>query len=414
MALNASTTSGVAHMAATAGKRSFESSEPIASQDAERLQAQKVQADGPATSSIAHELNNVLTVVMGNAERIALRATPEIRALAESVVNGGARAAQLTQQLLTSQRRQSAALLPLDPNVALDGMEPMLRRVVGDGTALRFALAARRPVQVDRSQLESAILALAINAADAMPRAARQFTISTDDVQIGGGASTMRAGWYVRITVSDNGTGVPADVAARAFEPFSTTKGRGKGTGLGLSMVLAFAQRSGGHAQLNSELGAGTTVSLFLPQAEVGAAVSAEPAVQSRGETVVLVEGDPMIRDLVTTQLESLGYTVAAFADGDAALAATPHGRDVDVLVTAFVLPGSMNGREIAGRFAATHPNLRVLFASGLAREAIESQGVLPPGARLLRKPFHRTDLAATLREVLAGAPYRAAAMGAL
>jgi nitrogen-specific signal transduction histidine kinase/ActR/RegA family two-component response regulator len=378
-----------------------------AADDAQRLQAHKAEALAELTLGIAHELNNVLTVILGNAERIALRGTPETRALTDSVVNGGMRAAELTRQLLALNRRHHDEAKPLDSGAVLNGIETMLRRVVGDEVAVRFDLGARRYVLADRGQLESAILSLATNAADSMRRGGGELTIATDDVRIAdpAPASTLRPGWYVRFAITDNGVGMAPDVIARAFEPFFTTKGRAKNSGLGLSTVQAFVKRSGGHVQLDSEPGVGTTVSLYLPNA--GGEEASEPT-PARGKSIVLVEDEPMIRDLVSAQLEALGHRVQTFDDAASAIAALPAGRDFDVLLTDVSLPG-MNGRALADRLAETRPNLRVLFASGNAAAAIIAEFALPPCAKILRKPFGKADLETCLDEAMAAAPYRTA-----
>ncbi len=387
-------------------------------------QAHRMDAVGQLAGGIAHDFNNLLTVILGTSEsmREMLPARNQrLREMTDIVISAADRGADLTRRLLAFSRRQTLDPEVIDPSDAIRSSESILRRTMGEDVTIRLSLSPTvSRVHVDRSQLESALLNLAVNARDAMPHGGTLSLEADDSVvdatnaaQYGG----LKPGAYVRISVGDTGTGMPPEVAARAFEPFFTTKGPGKGTGLGLSMVYGFVTQSGGTVRIFSEPGRGTRVTMFLPLASPALArdakapegpVTAGPGqITANGVTarVLVVEDEPNVRDLVLMQLTALGYTADAVEDAATALAAIRLA-DYDVLLTDVILPGGMNGRELADVMTDTHPDLRVMFTSGFSQQAIEIQGMLMPGATLLHKPFRKVELGRKLREVTEGEPY--------
>jgi CheY-like chemotaxis protein len=287
-----------------------------------------------------------------------------------------------------------------------------LRRSLGEAIEIRTKLADDLwPVMADPSQVESAVLNLAVNAHDAMPKGGLLVIETANAVLDDAYAARNRfvkPGSYVMLAITDNGTGMSPDIVARAFEPFFTTKEVGKGTGLGLSMVYGFAQQSGGHARIYSELGHGTTVRLYLPRAEAPAAPppAKEPPVRSAGsETILVVEDDDMVRHTVAIQLGSLGYRVIEAADGPQALAKLAEAERVDLLFTDMVMPRGMNGRQLAEAARRLIPGLRVLFTSGYEREILDPPGHAEGAPDLLRKPYQMAELARMVRKILDAAP---------
>lgn len=388
-----------------------------ASEAVDRLhQAQKLEAVGKLTGGVAHDFNNLLTVIVGNAELLAAAAGSETeQALAEAVVQAAERGADLVRSLLSFARRQPLQPRLLAPPDVLAELTRMLARTLPAYVLLRLLTPAGLwPVEADPSQLQTALLNLALNACDAMPGGG-QLMIEMSNVRLdaayAGDNPGARAGDYLRIALSDTGAGMPPEVRDRAFDPFFTTKPAGKGSGLGLSMVHGFASQSGGHVKIYSELGEGTTVSLYLPrslQDGTGSAPYLAPAVampMGHGEHVVVAEDDPALRGHVQRLVESLGYRVTAAADGDAALLAIRAAGDVALLFTDMVMPGELNGRLLAERACAEWPELRVLFTSGYTENSIVHHGRLDPGLHLLSKPYRRQDLALKLHQVLTGPP---------
>jgi CheY-like chemotaxis protein len=306
----------------------------------------------------------------------------------------------------------------------VDALRPLLQRVLGESVALHCRLPATPVLAVaDRAQVESALVNLALNARDAMPGGGT-FTVAVDAdtfaVATGAGAETTPRA-CARMRVSDTGIGMSAAVKERAFEPFFTTKEVGKGTGLGLSMVFGFAKQSGGHAELESAPRRGTTVTIMLPLAEAEASDEASPETPAVPEmpaaqeataalevpsaagpaTILVVEDDPLVRAQVALSIRSLGYQVIEVADGPAALQEIESERRIDLLFTDIVMPGGMNGRELAAKACATRAGLRVLFTSGYSDNVFIRDGRRETGPRLLGKPYRRPDLARMLREVL-------------
>ncbi|MFZ5790852.1 MAG: PAS domain S-box protein [Pseudomonadota bacterium] len=378
----------------------------------ERLrQSQRLEAIGQLTGGVAHDFNNLLTVILGNAELLTERLTdqPRLKALAQTSLAAAERGAELTNRLLAFSRRQALEPRIVDVTRLLDTMEELLRRTLGEHIDVVFAHDADLPpATVDPTQLETAILNLALNARDAMPDGGR-LTIEMANVHIDEARASrldeLSPGDYVMIAVSDTGTGMPPAVRERAFEPFFTTKGVGKGSGLGLSMVYGFMKQSGGHVSIYSEPGHGTCVKLFLPRS--GEADRAEPVARAttlRGtETVLVVEDDDLVRAHVERQLTELGYRVFAVADGQQALETLRSDAAFDLLFTDMVMPGGMNGKQLADEAWRLRPGLKVLFTSGYTESTIIHRGRLDPGIQLLNKPYRLQDLATKIRLVLSG-----------
>jgi PAS domain S-box-containing protein len=378
----------------------------------ERLhQAQRLEAIGQLTGGIAHDFNNLLTVILGNAELLGerLAADERSRRLAEMTASAAHRGAELTSRLLTFARRQTLHPKAVDVNRLIAGMDGLLRRALGEQVEIEIVRGGGLwAATADPAQLESAILNLCINARDAMPGGGR-LSIETANVHLDdsyvAGQTDVAAGQYVMIAVADTGTGMAADVLAQAFEPFYTTKGPGKGSGLGLSVVYGFVKQSGGHVKIYSELGEGTTVKIYLPRSSAQAGVQADagrPTPEHGGqERILVVEDDDLVRSHVTQQVQALGYSVVAAANGPEAIAILRTEQPFDLLFTDVVMPGGMNGRQVADEARRLRPGLRVLFTSGYTENAIVHHGRLDRGVHLINKPYRRQDLARKLRLVL-------------
>ncbi len=375
-------------------------------------QAQKLEAVGQLTGGIAHDFNNLLTIIIGNLDMLDdhLGDDPPARNFAQSALKATFRGAELTQQLLAFSRKQTLAPKLTDANGLVSSMTELMRRSLAENIEIETVLAGGIwKAVVDRGQLENALLNLAINARDAMPEGGK-LTLKTanrhldaDDPDTPAEAAT---GPYVVISVSDTGTGMTPEVIEHVFEPFFTTKGVGEGSGLGLSMVYGFIKQSGGHIAIHSEVGRGTTVALYLPKAaaldEGEAAAERKPKALPRGEeTVLVVEDDPDVRAFVTNALAGLGYDVLEADDGPSVLSLLDDLPDIDLLVSDVVLPGGMNGLQIAEAIRRLRPRIKVLFTSGYAQSAIVHHGQLDEGVELLAKPFTREALARRVREVL-------------
>lgn len=376
-------------------------------------QSQKMQAVGRLAGGLAHDFNNLLMVIQGHTE--LLRQTigsggPHYRHI-EQIQKAAERAASLTQQLLAYSRRQLIAPTILDLNFIVAEMGKMLPSLVGEDVELVTSThALRGQVKADRSQLEQVILNLAINARDAMPNGGK-LTIETSNVVLDEAYASrhrgVQPGPYVRLTVSDTGCGMDAETQSHIFEPFFTTKEKGKGTGLGLATVLGVVEQSGGHIWVYSELGQGTTFKVYLLQ--VGEMIQAPKVSDPLSElhngsgTVLLVEDDESVRELVGDSLRKSGYTVLEAKNGTQALELSEnHSSRMPLLITDMVMPG-MNGRELAQRLWVRHPHLKVLFMSGYTDSAM--LGILEVGTAFLQKPFSAQDLASKLRELLEGKP---------
>jgi PAS domain S-box-containing protein len=375
------------------------------------VQAQKMEAVGQLSGGIAHDFNNLLTVVIGNAESLstALKARPDLKQLADMIAAAGERGAELTRRLLAFSRRQVLQPVKINANQLIDSMQRILRRTLSEDIEIRMSLADELwPAFADPTQLESAILNLAINARDAMPDGGG-LTVSTANITLDEPYRDrhleVKPGNYVLIAVTDTGHGMAADVVERAFEPFFTTKEVGKGSGLGLSMVYGFIKQSNGHVTIYSEPGLGTTVRLYLPATSVVVerVVLPRPGddVRAGREAVLIAEDDPFVRAYVVASLEELGYRTVAADDGREALKRLKDGLEVDILFTDIVMPGGMNGWELAEQAQKVRSGLKVLFTSGYALESLVARGRIQPDVAILNKPYRKADLARLLRDVL-------------
>ncbi|MBK5517975.1 PAS domain S-box protein [Pseudomonas sp. TH10] len=376
--------------------------------------AQKMEAVGQLTGGIAHDFNNMLTGIIGSLDLmqryIANGRASEIGRFTEAAVASANRAAALTHRLLAFSRRQSLDRKQLNVNELIHSLEDLIRRTKGDHIELRLQLTEDAwPVSTDVSQLENALLNLVINARDAMPDGG-ELLIETANVYLEDSHITtlepLKAGDYLMIAVSDNGTGMTPSVLAKAFDPFFTTKPIGQGTGLGLSMIYGFAQQSGGHVHIDSVPGQGTCVRLYLPrlqdmeQPDTLLPFTGEAPAANAGETVVLVEDDPAVRLLVLNLLKELGYQAHEARDAIEALPLLESDARVDLLVTDVGLPG-MNGRQLAEIARQRRPGLKVLFMTGYAEKAAERQGFLEQGMDMVAKPFSIDLLANKIRAML-------------
>jgi predicted ATPase/signal transduction histidine kinase len=377
----------------------------------ERLrQSQKMQAVGQLTGGIAHDFNNMLTVIIGTSEVLAdgVADRPQLAALARVIDEAATRGATLTRQLLAFARKQPLSPRRTDLNALVVDTARLLQPTLGEQVEIESMLDdSAWPVTVDPTQLSTALINLAVNARDAMPRGGKlrfeTANVTLDAAQLQADPE-VQAGPYVMIAVSDSGTGIPPDLLDKIFEPFFTTKDVGKGTGLGLSMVYGFVKQSGGHVGVQSEEGKGTTIRLYLPRsADAGdlADPAAPKALQGGGETILVVEDDPLTRKFVLSQLESLGYTAVPAATGTEALALVDQGLAFDLLFTDLILPDGLNGRQLAEAVARRRPSLRVLYTSGYAEQVIMQHGPLGPGLALLSKPYRKAELARRVREAL-------------
>ncbi|MCK1394554.1 ATP-binding protein [Bradyrhizobium sp. 1] len=383
---------------------------------AERLrQSQKMDAIGHLTGGVAHDFNNVLTVITGTIEIIqeGLADRPQFAAIAQLIDDAAARGAEITSQLLTFARRQPLEPREIDVNALVVETAKLLRPILGEHIEIVTRLADDAwSAMADPSQLSSAIVNLAVNARDAMPGGGR-LTLETANRELEGlrsvGDGDVLRGAFVMVAVTDTGHGIPAEICERVFEPFFTTKGVGRGTGLGLSMVYGFARQTGGTVAIESEEGRGTVMRLFLPRSkgEVPARPAAvqAPATVRGHETILVVEDDPLVQGYVVAQLGSLGYRTLVAGDGAAALALVDQGARFDLLFTDIIMPGGMNGRELAEAVRLRRPGVRVLYTSGYTDDTIVHEGHLDPGVALLCKPYRKAELSEKIREVLTGEP---------
>jgi len=373
--------------------------------------AQKMEAIGNLTGGMAHDFNNLLSVVIGNLELLEgrLKNDPDALALAEAAMQTSERGAELTRQLLAFARRQPLEPKLTDVNALVVGMTRLLRRILEQHIEITLITAPDLwPVMIDPAQLSAAIVNLATNARDAMPNGGR-LTIETKnthlDAEYAASNPEVVPGNFVLIEVSDTGTGIPPEILGQVFEPFFTTKAPGHGTGLGLSMVFGFVKQSQGHVKIYSELGQGTTVRLYLRRAApepTGATVAPAPAMPERGhESILVVEDDPEVRATVIRQLTDLGYAVVEAESPQAALALVKDPTiKIDLLFTDLVMPGGMNGQELARAVLMERPGLHVLFTSGYPGSALRGDERLKSGEHFLSKPYRRHDLARKLSDI--------------
>ena len=378
-------------------------------------QAQKMEAVGQLTGGLAHDFNNLLTAVTGGLELLSLRIAAgqydELDRYMNMALTGAQRAAALTQRLLAFARRQTLAPIAVDVDKLVGSMTEIIDRTLGPAIELRVtATPDLWPVLADAPQLENALLNLCINARDAMPDGGK-LTIETGNKTLDARAAAeqeLPEGDYVSLCVTDTGTGMPPEVIARVFDPFFTTKSIGEGTGLGLSMIYGFVRQSGGQVRIYSEMGQGTTMCLYLPRlAGAGQQVEEKARAASRlraeqGQTVLLVEDEIAIRELVTEILGDAGYRVLTAATGPLGVALLQAGERIDLLITDVGLPGGLNGRQVADAGRALRPNLKVLFVTGYAANAAVGAGHLDTGMAVLTKPFNIIELERRVGEMLA------------
>jgi signal transduction histidine kinase/CheY-like chemotaxis protein len=376
-------------------------------------EAQKMQAIGHLTGGIAHDFNNLLTAILGNLElaHTKLDNPAALKSRIERATWAAHRGATLTSQLLAFARKQPLAPAPIDLAATMPDFIPLLRRTLGEHINVRYVeTGGLWAAMADPAQLESAVLNLALNARDAMPGGGRltiELANKVLDESYTRDHAEVTPGDYTMLAVSDTGHGMTPDVLARVFEPFFTTKPEGKGTGLGLAMVFGFIKQSGGHVNIYSEPGEGTTVRLYLPRA-IGSVVqarqrSAVPMELQRGSaTVLVVEDDAAVREIAVAILSGLGYQVLEAADGEEGLRTFGvHANNVDLLLTDVVLPGALRGRELAERVRAVRPGVKTLFMSGYTENSIVHQGRLDEGVQLISKPFTREQLARRVAEAI-------------
>ncbi|MDP9091006.1 MAG: response regulator, partial [Pseudomonadota bacterium] len=379
-------------------------------------QAQKMESIGQLTGGVAHDFNNLLTIIVGNLSTLqrglsnADVDTAKLRRSADNAMRGARRAESLVHRLLAFSRQQPLDPRPIDLGRLVTGMSDLLRRTLGEDVTVETVLGGGLwQALADPNQLELAILNLAVNARDAMPDGGR-LTIETANVhldeQYAASQVEVVPGQYVMTAVTDSGTGMTREVKAKAFDPFFTTKAVGHGTGLGLSQVYGFVKQSRGHVMIYSEVGEGTTIKLYLPRAHSISARAEEDnlephATGAKNETILLVEDDADVRNYSSETLRELGYTVLEADNGHVALKLLDSNPQVQLLFTDVGLPGGMNGRQLSQQARRLRPDLKVLFTTGYARNAIVHDGRLDPGVELIAKPFAQAALASKLRDIL-------------
>jgi CheY-like chemotaxis protein len=374
-----------------------------------------MEAVGQLTGGIAHDFNNLLQGITGSLDLVQKRISQgrigDLDRFIAGAMTSANRASALTHRLLAFARRQPLDPRPVRVNPLVASMEDLLRRTLGERVELELVLAGGLWLTLcDPNQLESAVLNLAINARDAMPAGGR-LTIETCNAHLDSAYAArqreVRPGQYVCLCVTDTGVGMSADTIAKAFEPFFTTKPIGQGTGLGLSMIYGFARQSDGYAKIYSEVGKGTTFKLYLPrllgEAEEDEAIPGLTGLHAAeaGETVLVVEDEPVVRGLIVEVLNDLGYRALEAADGPSGLDILQSRRRIDLLITDIGLPG-LNGRQMADAARATRPELKVLFMTGYAENAALASGFLEPGMAMITKPFAIEALATRIRAIIA------------
>lgn len=374
-------------------------------------QAQKMEAVGQLTGGIAHDFNNLLLVISGNLELLEPHLTrDDSRELLKEAQNAAELGSRLTDHLLTFARRRHLDPQIIQLNDLVVGITDMLRRTLGEHIALSTSLA--RDVwstRADPGQFQSAIVNMAVNSRDAMPRGGK-LVVETRNIAVGSDhkdfQSELKPGDYVQLSISDTGTGMAPGIRDRVFEPFFTTKEKASGTGLGLAMVYGFVKQSGGHITVYSEVGLGTTINLYLPRADTASAeavssvATAELHPEAR-ETILVVEDDERVRQLTIRRLKLIGYEVLEADDGPSALAILERDDAVDLVFTDLVMPGGLSGRDVAMRARELRPGIKVLLTSGYAEELVRGDELQREQLKVLRKPYQQADLAAALRDVL-------------
>ena len=387
--------------------------EELARTQASLQQMQRLEAIGQLTGGVAHDFNNLLTVITASLDMILQQpADPvRVRRLAETALRGASRGQRLTRQLLTFARRHVTHPETVNPNRLITELQGLLHRAAGAGVEIIARLSAvLDPAKLDPAEFEAALLNLVVNARDAMDGSGR-ITIETENIEFGTTAPNPEIvpGRYVVVAVTDTGTGMAPDVQARAFDPFFTTKEPGRGSGLGLSQVYGFAKSAGGHVQIDSREGAGTTVRLYLPRSADApnrpqprpGATPLRPA--SGNEAILVVEDDAEVSALVVENLEALGYHVLSAGDARQALEILRSAANIDLLFSDVVMPGGMNGAQLAIEARRLRPSLKVLLTSGYTASALSREHGVPGDLDLLGKPYRRDELASKLRLVISG-----------
>jgi PAS domain S-box-containing protein len=378
------------------------------------LQSQKMEAVGQLTGGIAHDFNNLLTGIVGSLDLLQTRLnqgrTDNVARYIDAAMTSAHRAAALTHRLLAFARRQPLIPKSVDANALVVSLEDLLRRTIGEAIDLEIGASDDLwGTLCDPNQLESALLNLAINARDAMPHGGR-LAIATANARLDSvtaNTPALPSGDYICISVTDTGVGMSAEVAARAFDPFFTTKPIGQGTGLGLSMIYGFARQSNGHVTIDSRIGQGTSVRLYLPRHHGDIAAGHASAVRAAehaatGETVLVVEDEPVVRGVILEMLGEQGYRTLEAVDGPAGLKILRSGARIDLLVTDVGLPG-MNGRQLADQAREIRPGLKVLFITGYAESVAIADGFLQPGMEMITKPFDLDNLSWRIRSMVSG-----------
>jgi signal transduction histidine kinase len=373
-------------------------------------QSQKMEAVGQLTGGIAHDFNNLLQGITGSLNllerRLAQGRLSDLNRFITGAMGAANRAAALTHRLLAFSRRQPLDPKPVSANPLITSMEDLLRRTMGEQIELDLVLAPDLwPTLCDPHQLENAVLNLAINGRDAMPDGGR-LTIATANCDLDATSShwsrDMQPGAYVCISVTDTGIGMSEETIAKAFEPFFTTKPIGQGTGLGLSMIYGFVRQSEGYTKISSQPGQGTSLKLFLPRyggdlvEEPRGAAGLVALPEANGQTVLIIEDDPVVRGLIVEVVADLGFAAVEATDGPAGLEMLRSRQRIDLLITDVGLPG-LNGRQVADAARLLRPGLRVIFMTGYAENAASAQGFLEPGMALITKPFAMDELAAKI-----------------
>jgi PAS domain S-box-containing protein len=378
-------------------------------------QAQKMEAIGQLTGGIAHDFNNILAVIIGMSEltAVGVAGDAKLSAMVKQIDEAAERGAQLVQRMLAFARKQPLEARVLDVNEAVERAAAMLERMLGEDINLRTSLAADPwPALVDPSQLDDAIVNLAVNARDAMPKGGDLVVEAANvhlDEAYAAGHADVSAGDYVAVIVTDSGTGMPPEVIERAFDPFFTTKAVGRGTGLGLSMVYGFVKQSGGHVKIYSEIGHGTSIKMYFPRAAQKAEsanlphLAPERTLPAGRETILVVEDDATVRNMAVTTLQGLGYQIHQAPDGRSALDILNGGAHIDLLFTDMIMPNGVSGQDLVEAARRLRPNMKALLTSGYSEQFVTARGNGSQGVRLLGKPYRREKLATVVRSVLDG-----------
>lgn len=391
-----------------------EAENELANSREQLFQSQKMEAVGQLTGGLAHDFNNLLAGITGSFELIRTRVAQgrmnELERYITAGLGAATRAAALTHRLLAFSRRQTLQPVQVDLNKLMSGIEDLVRRTIGPAITVEVvSTVGLWSCFCDANQLENAVLNLCINSRDAMPDGGR-LTIETANAWVDDAGSRQRdmpIGQYVAISVTDTGVGMSPDVVARAFDPFFTTKPLGMGTGLGLSMIYGFAKQSGGQARIYSEVGKGTTVKIYLPRhmgkGEAETAIPATPEVPRahEGETVLVVDDEPIVRMLISDTLEELGYKSIEAGDATSGLKVLQSDVRIDLAISDVGLPGGMNGRQMIDAARTSRPALKVLFITGYAENATIGNGHLERGMHVLTKPFAMEKLAARIKAIM-------------